>query len=330
MDWMRDNRIVQDLCHEAGMLMKLGQHPNIVEMIGILIADDDSTDFGAPILVTEYMAGGSLDVILATCRNGSPCRPSKKLSLRWCTQLCKALAFLHELPCPILHRDVKVGNLLVSGDLKHLKLADFGLCRQVPEDDGESDARFMTGKTGTFTHMAPEVFLEQHYTVSADIFSASICMVNMICGQVSTPPRPACSVPAPPGLFNYGTSWIVSGTLRDGEVGVCRTCATGRARFGAAVRSPARLQELLGGVIPCMPALILVGVARRYRISLHDKVPNIEMQLLIARMWAHAPADRPGAAECAELVAAAHRTYMARHRRPSAVFRRAVSSSWQV
>ena len=34
--------------------------------------------------------------------------------------------------------------------------------------------------------------------------------------------------------------------------------------------------------------------------------------------------------QMAHAVAAAHRTYMARHRRPSAVFRRAVSSSWQV
>jgi serine/threonine protein kinase len=41
----------------------------------------------------------------------------------------------------------------------------------------------MTGMTGTFTHMAPEVFTNTpSYSEKADIFSAAICMVFLVSG----------------------------------------------------------------------------------------------------------------------------------------------------
>jgi len=42
----------------------------------------------------------------------------------------------------------------------------------------------MTGMTGTFTHMAPEVFnASASYSEKADIFSAAVCMVLLISGE---------------------------------------------------------------------------------------------------------------------------------------------------
>lgn len=43
-----------------------------------------------------------------------------------------------------------VGNVLVTGDLKHVKVADFGIAREVATDG-------MTCEAGTNAWMAPEV-----------------------------------------------------------------------------------------------------------------------------------------------------------------------------
>ena len=103
-----------------------------------------------------------------------------------------ALDWLHSATEPIVHRDVKPSNLMLCGNnYHHVKLVDFGLARQVPcnvEDqppreaahrrgdeeeasawtncgggggtgDAVEETRWeMTGMTGTYRYMAPEVW----------------------------------------------------------------------------------------------------------------------------------------------------------------------------
>jgi serine/threonine protein kinase len=104
--------------------------------------------------------------------------------LRRCAQLCAGLSFLHDRETPLVHRDIKAANLFCSADLATLKLGDFGLCRSVRTLQGGNDSRVMTGMTGTFMHMAPEVYnATAGYTEKADIFSAAICIVELISGE---------------------------------------------------------------------------------------------------------------------------------------------------
>ncbi len=66
-------------------------------------------------------------------------------------QIAGALAALEAYHPPILHRDVKPSNIFLDG-AGRARLGDFGLARLLP-----ASAATLTGETGTYLYMAPEM-----------------------------------------------------------------------------------------------------------------------------------------------------------------------------
>ena len=119
-------------------------------------------------IVLEFCANGSLKSFLKGS-NGSWTDLRHGLAVG----TAKALAYLHhDLSEPLIHRDVKPDNILVSG--RNLaKLADFGestrFDTKLAKDDaldGHNDALTMT-MVGTKLYCAPEVITGQRYNESA-------------------------------------------------------------------------------------------------------------------------------------------------------------------
>ena len=55
-------------------------------------------------------------------------------AFRWLHQIATALKYLHSLRPMVVHRDLKLENMLLTGldpAVAHAKLADFGLCKLV-------------------------------------------------------------------------------------------------------------------------------------------------------------------------------------------------------
>ena len=58
-----------------------------------------------------------------------------------------------------------------------MKLFDFGLAKELKDSDRNEDGLYkLTGTTGSFRYMAPEVSLGKPYNLTADVYSWSMIM----------------------------------------------------------------------------------------------------------------------------------------------------------
>lgn len=164
---------------EALSLAKLN-HPNIATVHEF--GTDSNTDF----LVTEYIAGTTLDKKLMD--GAMPFEEVYRLGV----QLGQGLAAAHEQG--VVHRDLKPANLRLTPDGR-LKILDFGLAQLMPQaSDLTSAALTATSATplssthstevsGTVPYMAPEQLRGERPDPRNDVWSAGAVLYEMATGK---------------------------------------------------------------------------------------------------------------------------------------------------
>lgn len=73
-----------------------------------------------------------------------------------------------------MHRDIKPSNILVNNGV--LKIADFGLARQIIEGERE----LFEEHVGTMITAAPQIVFQEEYTSKCDIYSLGVILYWMI------------------------------------------------------------------------------------------------------------------------------------------------------
>ncbi|KAF8379510.1 hypothetical protein HHK36_028948 [Tetracentron sinense] len=148
------------------------RHPNIVQFLGVLKSSDRL------IFLTEYLCNGSLYDIL---KKKGKLDPSTVIA--FALDIARGMNYLHQhKPHAIIHRDLTPRNVLQDG-AGHLKVTDFGLSKIAQEKDAYGYK--MTGGTGSYRYMAPEVFRRESYGKSVDVFSFALLVHEMFQGGPS-------------------------------------------------------------------------------------------------------------------------------------------------
>ncbi|SCU79881.1 LAFA_0B06238g1_1 [Lachancea sp. 'fantastica'] len=136
----------------------------IVRYYGMFTASTSSAIY----IAMEYMGGRSLDAIYKHLlqRGG---RIGEKIIGKIAESVLKGLSYLQERK--IIHRDIKPQNILLN-DMGQVKLCDFGV-------SGEAVNSLATTFTGTSFYMAPERIQGQPYSVTSDVWSLGLTLLEV-------------------------------------------------------------------------------------------------------------------------------------------------------
>ncbi|MCA9104776.1 MAG: protein kinase [Pirellulaceae bacterium] len=155
---------------ETTALTKL-EHPNIVRILA------HGASQGYLYLAMELIDGPSLYDYFR-----------KKRFLPWAEvigymlDVCKGLKHAHDRG--FIHRDLKLGNLLLSSS-GQVKIADFGIARYqgVVHDELREHITAPGGVVGTYDYMSPEQLRGEPATVRSDLYSLGVVMYVLLTGR---------------------------------------------------------------------------------------------------------------------------------------------------
>ncbi|XP_019852858.1 PREDICTED: cyclin-G-associated kinase [Amphimedon queenslandica] len=176
---------IKAIKQEITFLTQLSGHPHIINFIGAASSKDPAGGSAEFLIVTELITGGELVDIV----NTRPLSPRQVLRVFY--ETCQAIAHMHSQTPPIIHRDIKVENLLLT-DKGSVKLCDFGSAttqRLTPDHSWSATQRGLTEDeiqaNTTPMYRAPEMIdLYSNYPINekGDIWALG-CLLYKLCFQ---------------------------------------------------------------------------------------------------------------------------------------------------
>ncbi len=152
--------------HEARLLADL-LHPNLPRIY------DHFTENERSYLVMDFIEGQTLEDYMEKAA-GNPI-PLEQV-LDWGEQICDVLSYLHTHQPPIIFRDLKPSNVMIS-DSGHVYLIDFGIARVFKP--GQSHDTVALGSPG---FAAPEQYGKAQSTPRSDIYSLGALLHCLLTG----------------------------------------------------------------------------------------------------------------------------------------------------
>jgi eukaryotic-like serine/threonine-protein kinase len=150
---------------EALAAARLSGNPNIVTIF------DVAEHHGRPMIVMEYLDGGSLD---ARVQGQGGCPPAQVLA--WLEQAAGALDTAHA--AGVVHRDIKPGNLLLDRR-DQVYVGDFGIASAVGLDSLTETGTIL----GTAGYLSPEQARGERATDASDRYSLAVVAYELLAGR---------------------------------------------------------------------------------------------------------------------------------------------------
>jgi serine/threonine protein kinase len=159
---------------EASTLARL-DHPNLPKVSDYF--SDNDRDY----LVMDFVPGQDLREMLSKAmREGHPL-PERQV-LHWAEQLCYALEYMHTQDPPVLHRDIKPGNIKIT-PAGNVKLVDFGLVKVLAPDDQRTITVVQGRGTVQYTPLEQYGGDTGHTDIRSDIYSLGATLYHLMTGE---------------------------------------------------------------------------------------------------------------------------------------------------
>lgn len=163
--YMKDERARKKVFQEV-FTMRRVRHPNVTRLFEVF---ESTRHFN---MVLEYSGGGDLLQLVK-----SRTKLTEPEAAAIFSQILSGLMACHSRQ--IIHRDVKLDNVLISAGYTTVKLCDFGVSRMVKEGQRIND------QCGTPAYIAPEIIADRGYEgFPVDVWSLGVLLYAMLTGTV--------------------------------------------------------------------------------------------------------------------------------------------------
>jgi serine/threonine protein kinase/uncharacterized protein YggT (Ycf19 family) len=160
-------RAFLDFRREANLLVQLN-HSNLPQV------SDFFEEGTKAYLVMEFIEGKTLEQALDDAHGPL----DEALVMGWAVQLCSVLQYLHSRKPPIIFRDMKPSNVMVTGD-NQLKLIDFGIARIF-----KTSATKDTTLLGSQGYAPLEQYGRGQSDTRSDIYALGATLYHLLTGNV--------------------------------------------------------------------------------------------------------------------------------------------------
>lgn len=162
------SQALQNFLAEARILSRL-KHSNLPAFT------DFFTEGARYFLVMEFIDGNTLEELLEA--NHGPF--SERRVLGWARQLCDVLEYLHGQQPPVIFRDLKPGNIMLTRTGR-IKLIDFGIARLFRHSSSQD-----TQLLGTPGFAPPEQYGSAQTDERSDIYSLAMTLAQLMTDDIN-------------------------------------------------------------------------------------------------------------------------------------------------
>jgi len=161
----RERAMTVELFEREGDLLQALSHPGLPRVI-----DRFTDDNGCLCIVMEYIPGGPLDDVLAAIHR--PLLPIEAVPIG--LQATHVLEYLHSQDPPIIFRDLKPSNLMLTPEGR-IYVIDFGIARRFSQEKSKD-----TQELGTPGFCAPEQYGHGQTTPRSDIYALGTTLYHLL------------------------------------------------------------------------------------------------------------------------------------------------------
>lgn len=181
-DWKEEKKInyIKHAIREYNV-QKLLDHPRIIRLYDVFEIDNNSF-----CTVLEYCDGSDLEFYLKQNKV-----ISEKETRSIIVQMVSALKYLNEIKPPVIHYDLKPGNVLLSkgSSTGEIKITDFGLCKVMNRDECGlgSELDLASQSSGSYWYLPPECFMvgkdSPKISSKVDVWSLGVIFYQCVYGK---------------------------------------------------------------------------------------------------------------------------------------------------